>query len=127
MDVPEGFNFIDMEDPRRLPPAEVRLLELRAEPWPDGRRVRAHVQITPFRERPNLDLRIENALGEEVASAALIELITTKLVITLHIRAQQIEKQYTLMGNLYYPELESVDQASFPFEIPTSDEPDEEK
>ncbi len=118
MDNPEGFNFIDMEGPERLPPAEVRLLELRAEPWPDGRRIRAHAQITPFQQRPNLDLRIENAQGEEVASATLIELITPKLVITLHIRAAQAAGRYTLHGRLYYPDLDPVDQAAHSFDIP---------
>ncbi len=117
MDNSEGFNFIDLEGGGRLPPAEVRLLDLHAEPWPDGRRVRAHAQITPFQQRPNLDLRIEDAQGEEVASATLIELITPKLVVTLHIRAAQVAGRYTLFGRLYYPDLDPVDQASHPFEI----------
>ena len=122
MDNPEGFNFIDLDGPNRLPPAEVRLLELRAEPWPDGRRVRVHAQITPFQQRPNLDLRIEDARGEEVAAATLIELITTKLVVTLHIRSAQVEGRYTLFGRLSYPELESVDETSHPFEIQNASE-----
>lgn len=117
MDNPEGFNFIDLEGPGRLPPGQVRLLELRAEPWPDGHRIRAHAQITPFQQRPNLDLRIEDSQGEEVASATLIELITPKLVVTLHIRAAEIAGHYTLFGRLYYTDLDTVDQAAHPFDI----------
>lgn len=117
MDNPGGFNFIDLEGPGRLPPAEVRLLELRAEPWPDGRRVRVHAQITPFQQRPNLDLRIEDAQGNEVASASLIELITVKLVVTLHIRAARVEGRYTLFGRLSYPDLDVNHELSHPFEI----------
>ena len=30
-----------------LPPEEVRIRELTAEPWPDGRRVRVYVELTP--------------------------------------------------------------------------------
>ena len=41
---------------------EVRIIELRAEPWPeDGRRVRIHLEVTPFLERPNLEVPITDA------------------------------------------------------------------
>jgi len=111
----EFSEFSDSDN--RLPPSETRIIELRAEPWPDGRRIRVHAQITPFAERPSIEVQIYNDAGEEVASATLIEVLTPRFVVTLHIREAKIQGRYMLSGRLYYPEIDSVDQATYPFEI----------
>ncbi len=46
-----------------LPPAEVRFTELRIEPWPDGRRLRVHVSLTPFQNKPDLEAMILDEAG----------------------------------------------------------------
>ena len=51
---------IHFHDPSEapLPPGETRISAVRAEPWPDGRRVSVEVEITPFQQRPNLHISI---------------------------------------------------------------------
>lgn len=101
-----------------LPPADVRILSLRAEPWPeDARRVRIHLEVTPFLERPNLEVTITDAEGEEVASVSIIESIDDRMVFTMHIRKEEIIGQYGLAASIAYPEAGQVDQKSVAFEI----------
>ena len=52
--------FADPNDPP-LPPEEVRLRELRAEPWPDVLRVKVFLELTPFQKRPSAEGSIRNA------------------------------------------------------------------
>jgi hypothetical protein len=106
--------------PERLPPAEVRITELRANPWPDGQRVRVHVELTPFQERPNLELTIQTSQGAESASVSLIEVLTTRFVITMHLRRSDPGGEYSLSGRLYYPDLEAGDQSVHSFVVPPS-------
>lgn len=112
------MEFIDIPGgPERLPPAEVRITELRAEPWPDGQRVRVHVALTPFEQRPSLELAIQTSQGEEAASVSLIEVLTVRFVLTMHLRQSDPTGQYSLSARLYYPDLEAGDQAVTPFNI----------
>lgn len=105
----------------RLPPAEVRIRELRAEPWPDGRRVRVALGLTPFQKRPGGELRITDAQGREVAALSFIETITPKMELTMHLRVDEPAGQYTLSATIFYsaplppPSAESLDQ---PIELP---------
>jgi hypothetical protein len=98
------------------PPAEMRILDLSAEPYSDGRRVRVLVSITPFIERPNLSIRMTDANGEEVSSASIIETMNTRMAFTLHIRAPQADGRYTLVAKLFYTDQPEVDQRVLDFE-----------
>lgn len=100
-----------------LPPQEVRILDLRAEPWPDGgRRVRVHLDVTPFLERPNMEMSIIDAEGEKTASISIIESIDERLTFTMHIRGPELRNPFTLAASVYYPEIGEVDQKSISFE-----------
>lgn len=101
-----------------LPPQEVRILALRAEPWPeDSRRVRIHLDVTPFIERPNLEISIQDHDGHEVSSISIIESIETNITFTMHIRSPEVSGVYTLAAGIYYPDHGTVDQNSISFEI----------
>ena len=84
-----------------LPPDEVRIREVLAEPYPDGRRVRVTLEVDPFQQRPNLDLLALNAHGERVAGASIIETMTRKMSLTLHIRPAEAG-DYVLNVILFY-------------------------
>ena len=45
--------LFDSDEPLR-PREKVVITSLTVEPFPDGKRVRLRLQITPFEERPNL-------------------------------------------------------------------------
>ncbi len=110
------FNFPPGAD--LLPPEEVRILKLRAEPWPDGRRVKVFIELTPFQQKPSLDLTISNMQGEELAYAAVIETMVFRLVITLHLPPEVPSGSYRLAGSLYYPDQPPVHTAEYLFDLP---------
>jgi hypothetical protein len=116
-----------------LPPDEVRIRELKAEPWPDGRRVRVTLELDPFQVRPNADLVIRDEHGEEIAHANIIESMDRMIEATLHLRGDLSSQSYRLDATLYYANIDEtpeagstiepierqiVDQAHTSFELP---------
>ncbi len=115
-----------------LPPAEVRIKDLRAEPWPDGQRVRVFLEITPFQKRPSGEIAIINAAGDEVASINIIETIVPRMEFTMHLRPPQASGEYALTAIIFYepesqpsaeaaptpPDRIVVDQRTIHFRIP---------
>ena len=106
-----------------LPPQEVRITELKATPWPeDGRRVRVSLEMTPFLERPNLEITIQNSEGREVSSINIIESIDARMTFTMHLRGDEIKGSYTLTARVHYPEMGMVDEKDFAFETSAAQE-----
>lgn len=98
---------------------DLQFIDLHPEPWPeDNRRIRVHVEVTPFEQRPDLDLAILDARGEEVATVTIVEMLDPKFVITMHLRGDQTSGAFTLRGRLHYSEQEPLAEASHPFELP---------
>ncbi len=95
--------FHDPED-IPLPPNEVHIRALNAQPYPDGRRVKVYLEISPFQKRPNGELTITNETGREIASISFIETIDPKLELTMHIRTPTPAGSYTLKADLFYEE-----------------------
>jgi hypothetical protein len=95
-----------------LPPEEVRLHELKAEPWPDGRRVKIYLEVDPFQKRPSADLFISNAAGEEVAYANILETISRKMEINMHLREASPGGEYTVRAVVYYQKLPTASEES---------------
>jgi len=97
------LNFIPPEELSRLaPPEETHILTLEAIPYEDQRRVRLSLEMTPFRERPHLEILVLNAEGEEVASTSIIEPMSWKLELTLHLRDGGAHNPYTAQVLLLY-------------------------
>jgi hypothetical protein len=106
-----------------LPPAEVRFLDVHVEPWSDDwRKVRVHLQITPFLERPNIEVIIKDPQEEEVASIYIVESIDDRMVFTMHIRSPQITNgPFTLDASLQYPDAGMVAHEQVVFQTPTDE------
>jgi hypothetical protein len=85
-----------------LPPNEVRIKSLEAEPWPDNRRVRVTLEVTPFQKRPNGEVNISNPQGDEVASVSIIESIVPRMEFTMHMRGEIPAGEYRLSAVLFY-------------------------
>jgi len=109
----------------RLPPEETRILDLRAELYPDSRRVRVSLELTPFQKRPYLELALIDPSGNSCASASIIEPMGWKLELTMHNRAlpalagrpgsevkgsRPAPGTYTLTAVLSYPNLGEIDR-----------------
>jgi hypothetical protein len=84
------------------PPEAVKIEELTARVYPDGRRVRVCVKVTPFFERPNLEFQVINSEGVEVASLSIIESMDRDFEMTVHLRGPQPSGRHTLRGELFY-------------------------
>ena len=119
--------FLPEDNLTRAVPEETRITTFTAEPYPDGRRLRVNLEITPFQKRPYIEVTLTNAKGEEIASTSIVEPLSWKLEFTMHIRGE-LQNPYTLNARLYYPENGPSDQPhQFSFDItppPPSPEPD---
>ncbi len=122
--------FLNDPNIERLPPESTRLLDLRADPYPDGRRLRVSLELTPFLQRPEIELSLTTPSGQICASATIIEPMGCKLDLTLHIRAlsgatrgSAVEGlnlepgSFTLTALLTYPDLGEVDRRTISIEI----------
>lgn len=107
-----------------LPPEKVRFIELRTEPWPNqARRVRVHLEITPFLERPNIHITISRPDRREVSSIHMIEMIESRMVFTMHLKDDQGTGPYSLNARLYYSEIDTVDEMAVSFDLPEPERP----
>jgi hypothetical protein len=111
-----NLTFLGMDD-IPLPPQEIRFRSVRLEPYPDGRRVRLSVDVTPFQQRPTLDITLEDPQGQEAATASVIEPMMNRLELTLHLRGDMEVGHYTAYLVLGYPEREPADRAKATFEL----------
>jgi hypothetical protein len=96
-----------------LPPDEVRILDSRLDPYPDGRRLRLTLEFTPFQKKPNGDIVISDNDGNPVAVTSFVEAVTPTLEMTLHLRHFDPGGQYTLNVTLFYT-AEIADQDDVP-------------
>jgi hypothetical protein len=131
--VVSGYNismefYLTEPETERLPPADTRLLVLRAAPYPDGRRLRIALDLTPFEQKPTLELTLKNSAEQVVAETSIIEVVSWGIEITLHIRKQaQRENEaldeitgrsFTLSAILSFPDLGQIDQRDINVIIP---------
>ena len=110
------------QDENALSPENVRILDLHVEPWPDGKRVRVHMTLTPFQQPPDLEISILNDQKQEVSHVTVVENIDDKLVLTIHLRVPEPHGDYVLKAIVHYNELGAVTQDDCVFKIPA--EPD---
>lgn len=83
---------------------EIRFNELGAYVYDDGQRIAVGFDITPFRERPSLEVRVTNESGEEAASLTVIEAMHPNFNLTLHLRDQNPSGKYEIEAKLFYPD-----------------------
>ena len=95
-------------DPGQAPKPrnEIRIEQVAALPYEDGRRVQLDISVTPFApsDRPNLEIVSSNSQSEIVASMTVIETMQTKMSFTLHLKEDHPSGEYTLAVALYYDE-----------------------
>ncbi len=94
--------FFQDPDEIPLPPEEVRIRQLRAEVWPDGRRVRVFLEVDPFQKRPSAELTIQDLDGQMLASASIIESMTRQIELTMHLRGEMQPGWIHLSAVLFY-------------------------
>lgn len=95
--------FFPEDNLTRAVPEETHLTSLKAEAYPDGRRLRVNLEVTPFQKRPYIEVVLTNVDGDEIASTSIVEPLSWKLEFTMHIRGER-RNPYTLNARLYYPD-----------------------
>jgi hypothetical protein len=109
--------FFPEDNLTRAVPEETKITSLKAEAYPDGsKRLRVNIEVTPFQKRPYIEVALNNAAGDEVASTSIVEPLSWKLEFTLHIRGE-IQNPYTLNARLYYPDGPSHAPQTFSFDV----------
>ena len=88
-----------------LPPDEVRIRQLQAEPWEDGRRVRVYLELDPSQQRPNADLLIIDENEQIIAATSIIESIERKIELTMHLRSANPGGRYQLSATVFFAEI----------------------
>jgi len=119
--------FLTDPDIKRVDPANTHILDLRVEPYPDGRRLRVSLNVTPFQIKPFIDLNVTDPDGKIIATTSIVEPVAWKLELTMHIKktitAKNVKESdlrggYTLSAVLSYPDLGEIDHRNLPFQMP---------
>lgn len=99
------FPFYTEQDPNAQPPESIRFESIIITPYIESKRVRIQIEITPFLEKPNLEIELFNSDKIIVASMSLVELLEHKFELTLHIKEDLNPDEYLLQANIYYADL----------------------
>lgn len=89
------------------PRSEIRIEKLELSSYPDGRRIRVELEMTPFapKDRPNIEITALRSDGVPVGSTTIIEAVQRTIGLTLHIReAEQPHGDYQFVVQLYFGE-----------------------
>ena len=97
------INFTDLSEVP-LPPKEVRIREIDVEPYPDGKRLRLTLELTPFLKPPSSEILITDLLGNLVATANIIEAIDPNMQLTMHLRTPDLQGEFTARVIIFYSE-----------------------
>ena len=103
-----------LQDPNetRLPPEQVRIRELQVTPQPGGKKVKVHLELTPFKKRPNVEVTIITKTGKQAAHTNVLEAMLNKMEFTMHLRQPEANGQYTIEVIIYYQKLPEPSEQS---------------
>jgi hypothetical protein len=102
-----NLSFFPDPDHAPRPREEIQLESLDLTPYPDGRRAKVDLTITPFMpmDRPSLEISVTDEDDNLVASLSVVETNTHVLSLTVHLKTiEQPKGQYTFQVDLYYDE-----------------------
>ncbi len=112
------FESADVPQPRD----KIKIEHFEAKPYPDGWRVRIILDVTPFQERPSLEIRLQtdDQRGKQhVAELSVIETMTRHMEFTVHIRGVPSPAgEYIAEADLYYESPDAPqDRRTVPFTV----------
>ena len=92
------------DDPLEGPRAreDVRIRQIGLFRYPEERRFMFGIELTPFVERPSIEVLVINGAGEPAGSLHVIETLTTGFSLVIHLRDRATRNPYELTAVLYY-------------------------
>jgi hypothetical protein len=122
-----GYNgcmefFLNDESEEKKSPVDIRLLDLHAESSSDGKLLKVGLVLTPFTQRPSLDLTLTDSNGVLIVSTSVVEPVSWKLELNLHLRnpTANLGEEYNLTAVISYPDIGEVDRQKIIVKIPLS-------
>jgi len=113
----------DVSDPTSGSENEVvHFDDVHIEPWPDGRRVRIHITLSPFSRHPNLEAALLSNSGEEISRLHIIETPENKIVFTMHLRGIELPATLTLQTRVFFEEEVTLDEKQIQFIVKETQE-----
>lgn len=109
------------DDPLKGPASreEVRIKQIGLFIHDDSRRLTFGLELTPFLERPSIEVTIRNGQGEPAGALTVVESMTPNFSLIVHLRDSEVNDPYTLTAEIYYatPETErtNVDRKTITF------------
>ncbi len=100
------IHFYDDPNGGPKPKEEIRFNGLGLYMYPDSRQVAVGFDITPFFEKPSIEVTISNEIGEKVASLTVIEAMQPNFSLIMHLRDKAPTNTYNVEAVLYYQSLE---------------------
>ena len=93
------------------PPAEVRFVAVTAEPYPDRRRVKLSYEVSPFLQRPSVEIRLLDPNGVDLGSITVVDVVGPRFSLTAHLRGDVPETtSVRVVSLLGYDDLPEVDR-----------------
>ena len=100
-------------NPTLTPPPQddIKILALDAEPYPDGRRVRVKLVLSPFLQGPNAEINLSNHDDELLTTINIVNIFIAENEFTLHIpENKSLPGSYTVNVEVFYIEEEEIEQ-----------------
>jgi hypothetical protein len=98
----------------------VRIVSFGVEPYPDGRRLKCTLILTPFSTPSDVEIIIEDHEGHTVAGSSIVGLVDSKAVFTMHIREPASDRSYLARVSLIHPDEGLEDQKEVSFMTPNA-------
>lgn len=98
------MNIRFFDDPLESPKSreDVRIKQLGLFVFEDKRRVAVGFDITPFLERPSIDVDAVNSSGQFAGTMTIVNANAPNFTLTLHLRDKEPTDTYKLRVTLYY-------------------------
>ncbi len=101
------------DDPLQNPKSreDVRIKQIGLFVYDDLRRMAVGLELTPFLERPSIEITLSNGKAEPAGSLNVIENLSPNFSLTMHLRDAETVNPYQITATIYYatPETERVD------------------
>lgn len=98
----QPINFFEDPERRGNEPEDVRLKQLGVYVYDDRVRLALGFNLTPFAERPSIEVTAYNAAGDEAGSLTIIEALTPNFNLTMHLRRESDDDTYDIKAVVYY-------------------------